>query len=100
MQDDNVSRNLRILYLVDHKPNMPSELQRIQASGGSLVWLHGNKAYIRGGDFIRRQANGEHPKQLNYSRAFGGKDLKVNKNMKKNSLVPFITLKNNSKIMF
>jgi protein phosphatase len=30
----------------------------------------------RGGDFFRRQAAGDHPKQLNYSRAFGGKDLK------------------------
>ena len=45
--------------------------------GGSLAWLHGNKPYIRGGDFHPRQANGEHPKQLNYSRAFGGKDLKM-----------------------
>lgn len=62
---------------VDHKPNMAAELQRIQASGGSLAWLHGNKPYIRGGDFHPRQANGEHPKQLNYSRAFGGKDLKM-----------------------
>lgn len=62
---------------VDHKPHMPHELQRIEASGGSLAWLHGNKPYIRGGDFFRRQANGEHPKQLNYSRAFGGKDLKM-----------------------
>lgn len=61
---------------VDHKPNMPHELSRIQQHGGSLVWLHGNKAYIRGGDFLVRQARGEHPKQLNYSRAFGGKDLK------------------------
>lgn len=61
---------------IDHKPNMPNELQRIQASGGSLAWLHGNKPYIRGGDFLPRQANNEHPKQLNYSRAFGGKDLK------------------------
>lgn len=61
---------------IDHKPNMPHELKRIQASGGSLAYLHGNKPYIRGGDFLRRQANGEHPKQLNYSRAFGGKDLK------------------------
>jgi hypothetical protein len=33
--------------------------------------------YIRGGDFFVRQAAGEHPKQLNYSRAFGGKDLKM-----------------------
>lgn len=62
---------------IDHKPNMPQELRRIQECGGSLAWLHGNKPYIRGGDFLRRQANGEHPKQLNYSRAFGGKDLKM-----------------------
>ena len=34
------------------------------------------KSFNRGGDFLPRQANGEHPKQLNYSRAFGGKDLK------------------------
>ena len=32
---------------VDHKPNMPNELKRIEASGGSLAWLHGNKPYIR-----------------------------------------------------
>jgi len=62
---------------VDHKPNMPHELRRIEASGGSLAWLHGNKPYIRGGDFFKRQGLGEHPKQLNYSRAFGGKDLKM-----------------------
>lgn len=62
---------------VDHKPNMPQELKRIEQCGGSLAWLHGNKPYIRGGDFFRRQALGEHPKQLNYSRAFGGKDLKM-----------------------
>lgn len=62
---------------VDHKPNMPHELKRIEQCGGSLAWLHGNKPYIRGGDFLRRQAAGEHPKQLNYSRAFGGKDLKM-----------------------
>lgn len=62
---------------IDHKPHMPNELQRIEQNGGSLAWLHGNKPYIRGGDFFRRQANGEHPKQLNYSRAFGGKDLKM-----------------------
>jgi len=61
---------------VDHKPDMPRELERIQRSGGTLAWLHGNKPYIRGGDFHERQIAGEHPKQLNYSRAFGGKDLK------------------------
>ena len=32
---------------VDHKPNMPHELNRIERSGGSLAWLHGNKPYIR-----------------------------------------------------
>lgn len=62
---------------IDHKPNMPAELKRIQENGGSLAWLHGNKPYIRGGDFFPRQARNEHPKQLNYSRAFGGKDLKM-----------------------
>eukprot|EP01040_Poterioochromonas_malhamensis_P005892 gene5891-6334_t len=61
---------------VDHKPNMPHELKRIQENGGSLTYLHGNKPYIRGADFLRRLQKGEHPKQLNYSRAFGGKDLK------------------------
>lgn len=62
---------------VDHKPNMPNELRRIEENGGSLAWLHGNKPYIRGGDFFPRQQKNEHPKQLNYSRAFGGKDLKM-----------------------
>ena len=32
---------------IDHKPNMPNELQRIQNNGGSLAWLHGNKPFIR-----------------------------------------------------
>jgi serine/threonine protein phosphatase PrpC len=32
---------------IDHKPNMPHELKRIQQNGGSLAWLHGNKPYIR-----------------------------------------------------
>lgn len=63
---------------VDHKPNMPDELARITRAGGKLAWLHnGSKPYIRGGDFVPRQLAGEHPKQLNYSRAFGGKDLKM-----------------------
>lgn len=32
---------------VDHKPNTPAELRRIEKCGGSLVWLHGVKPYIR-----------------------------------------------------
>ena len=32
---------------VDHKPNKPNELARIEQCGGSLVWLHGNKPFIR-----------------------------------------------------
>lgn len=61
---------------VDHKPDQSIELKRIQESGGSLTYLHGGKPFIRGGDFTARQAKGERPMQLNYSRAFGGKDLK------------------------
>jgi protein phosphatase len=61
---------------VDHKPDTPAEHQRIEASGGSLAWLHGGKPFIRGGDFTARQRAGDRPMQLNYSRAFGGKDLK------------------------
>lgn len=62
---------------VDHKPDTPAELQRIDSCGGSLAWLHGGKPFIRGGDFAQRQAQGDRPMQLNYSRAFGGKDLKM-----------------------
>lgn len=60
----------------DHKADQPEELKRIESMGGSLVRLHGGKPFIRGGDFTERQAKGERPMQLNYSRAFGGKDLK------------------------
>lgn len=60
----------------DHKPDQPGELARIEAAGGSLTYLHGGKPFIRGGDFVERQARGDRPMQLNYSRAFGAKDLK------------------------
>ncbi len=56
-----------------HRPDQPAELKRIQAAGGSLVYLHTNKPFIRGGDFHNRKL----AMQLNYSRAFGGKDLKM-----------------------
>ena len=46
------------------------------ASGGQVVYLHGDKPFLRGGDFFQRHSLGHHPKQLNYSRAFGGKGLK------------------------
>jgi hypothetical protein len=41
-----------------------------------LLHHHNNKPFIRGGDFDRRKATGERVMQLQYSRAFGGKDLK------------------------
>jgi len=58
---------------IDHKPDMAEERRRIEESGGSLTYLHGGKPFIRGGDFHNRK----HAMQLNYSRAFGGKDLKM-----------------------
>lgn len=60
----------------DHKPDQPEERRRIERCGGFLAYLHGGKPFIRGGDFTARQEKGERPMQLNYSRAFGGKDLK------------------------
>jgi len=44
----------------------------LSLQGGSLVYLHGNRPFLRGGDFHQRKV----AMQLNYSRAFGGKDLK------------------------
>eukprot|EP00922_Rhytidocystis_sp_ex-Travisia-forbesii_P038459 GHVS01057290.1.p1 GENE.GHVS01057290.1~~GHVS01057290.1.p1 ORF type:complete len:349 (+),score=53.40 GHVS01057290.1:215-1261(+) len=62
----------------DHKPDQPEEKERILRSGGSVEYLHNhnNKPFIRGGDFTMRKSRGEQPMQLQYSRAFGGKDLK------------------------
>eukprot|EP00947_MAST-08B_sp_MAST-8B-sp1_P004644 g4644.t1 len=62
----------------DHKPDDPEERRRILESGGSIEYLHhhNNKPFIRGGDFDRRKKQGERVMQLQYSRAFGGKDLK------------------------
>jgi len=63
----------------DHKPDTFEEKNRIFQSGGSVEYLqnHQNKPFIRGGDFQQRKLLGESPMQLQYSRAFGGKDLKV-----------------------
>lgn len=62
----------------DHKPNMLREQERILRCGGSVEYLqnHYDKPFIRGGDFTARKSRGEQPMQLQYSRAFGGKDLK------------------------
>jgi serine/threonine protein phosphatase PrpC len=63
----------------DHRPDMSSERDRIQKSGGAVVYLASRglaTPFIRGGDFKARRAAGETPMQLQYSRALGGKDLK------------------------
>lgn len=64
---------------VDHKPDLPLERERIEACGGLVERLqnHGMKPFLRGGDFLLRKALGEQPMQLQYSHAFGAKDLKM-----------------------
>lgn len=39
----------------DHKPNNVDELKRIKMHGGECVFLHGDKPYLRGGDFLARK---------------------------------------------
>lgn len=63
----------------DHKPDLPIERARIEASSGSVVYLASRAyatAFIRGADFTARKNAGDQPMQLQYSRGFGGKDLK------------------------
>mmetsp|Transcript_6484 Transcript_6484/g.13355 ORF Transcript_6484/g.13355 Transcript_6484/m.13355 type:complete len:383 (+) Transcript_6484:132-1280(+) len=64
---------------MDHKPDLEAERMRIEKCGGMVERLqyHNNKPFIRGGDFMMRKALGEQPMQLQYSRAFGAKDLKI-----------------------
>lgn len=64
---------------MDHKPDDESERRRIEECGGLVERLvnHNNKPFIRGGDFMMRKALGEQPMQLQYSHAFGSKDLKI-----------------------
>lgn len=64
---------------MDHKPDQEHERVRIERCGGMVERLqnHNNKPFIRGGDFLMRKALGEQPMQLQYSRAFGAKDLKI-----------------------
>lgn len=79
---------------VDHKPDMHEERSRIESCGGSLTYLHGGKPFIRGGDFHQRK----HAMQLNYSRAFGGKDLKMY-GLSAQPSISLVQLDSNSKVV-
>eukprot|EP01013_Petalomonas_cantuscygni_P004478 TRINITY_DN14849_c0_g1_i1.p1 TRINITY_DN14849_c0_g1~~TRINITY_DN14849_c0_g1_i1.p1 ORF type:complete len:160 (-),score=38.03 TRINITY_DN14849_c0_g1_i1:23-502(-) len=78
MANPGAGRWVGITLTVDHKPDTPTERARIEGSGGSVAYLADSnyKPFIRGGDFLERKARGEKVYQLQYSRAFGGKDLK------------------------
>ena len=73
-----VGEHQAVFLTQDHRPESPSERNRIEANGGSVVYLssHHSRPFIRGGDFNARKLAGDQPMQLQYSRAFGGKDLK------------------------
>lgn len=60
---------------IDHRPNHPLEQQRIYQSGGKVSWTNG-KPFLTGPDFVQSYNNNDLPMKFNYSRGFGGKDLK------------------------
>lgn len=73
------SRVTGIFLTQDHKPDDVDESRRITKFGGSVEYLpnHSYRAFLRGGDFSIRKAQGLQAMQLQYSRAFGGVNLKA-----------------------